>query len=267
MPTVTRAREVPMFRCTLAHAGRLKDIVASAKTISDTIVVRINSDSEAQTLTYWADDGDDKGTRPTVAMVGNSSPDLFLACEGDDLPRIIQMPTKHFEECVKAFDSDRPLDIRLITQDQAFVLVMRQSKDDESDPDQRSITVQASQSAPVQPIIPKGAYAAVDLQTVNKVLGGLKKSTDIVQVSIRTDTLEISASTKRLQDAWTHATSTNGRATGLFGATYVKKAVQGALKVEKVGDLHLTDDQPLKITAAAEDLTATFYVAGRDVMK
>lgn len=260
-----RLVDAVLFRCHL-KAARFKDMIASAKAIGETVCIEVNSSEGGEIMRYWADDAD-RGSRPICAMVGAPSHSMFSACEGDDETHAFRVPAKHLVQCISAFDPKRDVEMRLLRQESKLVLTLQQAKDDESDPDVRSLSVEPTDAKPVIPTLTKSAYAPVDLKKLAKVLGGLKQSTNIVTVRISPGEFEVQTSTRSLQDGWKHASTTEGRAEGIFAVTYLKKVVTGAKAGDAFGEIHLAQDSPLHISSVSEDLTIDTYVASSEVMK
>lgn len=260
--TKAKAKTDPILFAAHLSAARLKDMVASAKPISKTLVLELDSGNEGRHLRYWAiDDG------RVTAMVGVARDNMFQAIGGDDTPHVIEVPTALLHQAISVFDSKRTLDLKLRLEDNRFALILVQAKQDGEEPDIRTISVVASNSTPTAPVVPKVAYAAIDLTRLNKVLGGLKQNTDVVMVSIGNAEFEVSANTKRLQDGWKHPTTTVGKASGIFAVGALKNVVSGAVQADSFGEIFLTDEEPLRVQAVSEDLTVQFWVARREAMK
>lgn len=267
MPAATTLRSVTvnafLFVACLP-ANRLKAMVASAKGISDILILQLDSGASAPSnkIRYWAiDEGG------ICAMLGTIQDEMFTAVDGDDAPHTIQVSAKVLHQCVGAFDGDRDMEIRLLSNDGRRTLELVQTRPEIEEADRRTISVVDSSSTPKVPIIPKGAYASVDLKRLNKVLNGLKQNTDVVTVSIRPDNLSVSASTKRMQDGWSHPTVTTGKADGLFSVKDLKRVVANAKELDSNGEIYLTEDFPLRVESICEDARAIYWLAGREVMK
>lgn len=262
--TATRATVDSILFAANLPASRLKEMAASAKAVSDLVIMELDSGNEGHHLRYWAMD---EYPAAICAMVGSAEDLMFQAIGGDDVPHTIQVATKLLHQCASAFDMKRNLDLRLRVENNKHLLVLSQTDKDGEKPDVRTITVQPSTIQPKTPTIPKGAYAPVDLERLDKVLNSIKQNTDVVTVSISPGELEISASTSRLRDGWKHATPSSGRAEGLFAVKSLKRVILGAAETSKHGEIYLTEDEPLKVQAVSEDLIVTFWVAGRESMR
>lgn len=265
-----------LFRAHL-KAGRLRDMVASAKAVGDTVCFSLDNSGSTHTMSYWADDAD-KGNRPTVAMEGSPKDSIFEAVAGDeDQPHTFRVPSKHLLQCIAIFDGKRLVEMRLERKpdDEAhYDLILQQEKDEGEKPDVRVLTVDALDAEANQPIRPSSpdksyAYAPVDLDKISRVLTGLRPSTNIVTVSIRPGEFEIHTSTRNLEDGWKHATLSKGNAESIFGVAVLKKAVAGAKAIGAFGEVHLSPDpkEPIHIGAVCEDLVVNCFVASSGAMK
>lgn len=261
-----------LFRCHLP-VRHLKTLVAAAQVIGDEVTLRFNSADETAPIRFWAVDE----AKPRIALVGQINGSSFFGVDGNGEDHTVDIPArKQFLPMVNAFDMKdikaqghaRLIELRLTTEEGKYVLRLVQSKNDDAQPDVRTVTVSPSDGQPQAPVLGKKAYATVALGSLKKVLDGLKKNTDVVTVAVHPDEFEVTASSKRVQDGWRHPCAASGKAAALFSAALLKKAVQGAAAASDFGEVHLgTDTDPLLLVAAEEHLTANFYVASRGVMK
>lgn len=249
---------------------RFKEMLCSVQPISDTVNIRFHGVQDTTPLTYWADDGD--GQRPTSAIIGVTTMSMFRAVAGGRGGHVIQVNVKALIRRVAAFDTKRDINLILTSKDNKPLLIMEQwrtaeDQEAQASPDSGTVSVSYSEVQPVTPVLPKGAYATVNLDRLNKVLQALKQTTDTITVNIRPGEFEVNAITKRLQDGWTQPTTTKGSATGVFAAGLLKNAVAAAVQADNFGEVHLAEDSPIKIQSVSEDLTVAIYLADREGME
>lgn len=243
-------------------ASRLKDLVASAAPVTDVLHLRLDTGDESHKLRFW---GTDSGK--VCAMEGMANDALFQAWDGDDAAHTIQIGTKYLADCVGALRGKKPVSLSLEQDSEDRLFLILRQEDGDHQRDARRILVEEAEGEPLRPAVPDGAYAAVDLEQFKKVLAGIKKNSDILHIEIAKDTFSAAVQTKKVQDGWKHATSTTGRAVGLFGVGAIQKVVRGAAQIGSFGEIHLSEDHPLLIEAVAEDFGARFFVAAREAMR
>ncbi len=221
--------------------GDLKTVANVAKALNAEATLSFDGSADWP-LRYWCRDGQMK-----CALVG------YLDFQESDGAVNLRMPSKSLLEAIAAFQKEDTILVEVLeekeNQENPLTMTFTSAMGDK-----RTMTVQEAgkDDLPYEPKQKGGAWCPVDMAALGKVIQAYKRHADVVDVRLRSTTLEVSYANRRGRDSWHYATESKGEAAGKYNTALLNAAIQATKALSPQGRLVISPSGSLRFSAASE---------------